>query len=225
MGRHTAPKRRRLLARAVRRVWWCLRRQWRRATAVVEDTVPRRAWPDPRPRMTAPLIPLAPVTLHHPVVPDTVSDIDPGTAIPELPPSTLTADQALSLLHAQHCDLPRSRVHWRCLDDGVFGEVYVLEGAEIEHRAIICMYAGALGVEMVERVREPAEDGYSVVYAAGPYGGVQFVVEAVVAPDISVPMRIFEEASGDPSLSDPPTQAIPVITLHDEAPAAKAVEA
>ncbi|MFG2001753.1 hypothetical protein ACGFNU_21640 [Spirillospora sp. NPDC048911] len=153
--------------------------------------------------------------LALPVVPETVDDIAPAAAAAELAPSTLSAVQAVALMHHEHTRLPQDRLEWQFFDDGARGTVHVLDGPELEHRAIVGAYAQALGSQVAENIRQPEETGYAVVMTVGEYAGVRIGVEATICPDVSVSMQIFTEASQDPSLDEPTTQTFPAIILAE----------
>lgn len=232
MGAHSAPKRQRrepvraalrFTARVAVRVWRGARWVHRRISNVAAKA---RSWLDTRLPPTPDLNrePLsARRDLYPPLAgtPDPVSQTRPDlTAQPLVTqPPTLAArptpHAAIALLH-EHLDLPRDHVNWKVYDDGAYGEVDVLQGTEVQHRAIVCECAAAFSVDMVEHVREPAESGYGTVSASGTFAGVHLAVAAPILPDVSEALNTFTEATEDPSLDDPTTQQFAVVSLEDE---------
>lgn len=149
-----------------------------------------------------------------PAVEVTSPDPIPLPDTPEPAPAEALAPQgALRRLHDEHPDLPGARLRWRFTNTEVHGEVYALDGTETEHRAIVETYASVLQVPVRERPSEHVT-GEIVVAAVGVFAGVPVRVETTLCP--SVPMRTFEEASQDPTLTSAlTTQGISLAALRE----------
>lgn len=191
---HTRPD----LLKPARVVWgWCSLRAGN-ALLWLGERFDRRAeafWDEPihheDPRDPIPVLP-APVPV----------------AEPESAPRHLTPREACASLHAEQPHLPGQLLRWHMGADVVHGEVIALECGPTQQRAIVHGYAHVLGVDAAER---DAGDGHTVVTATGVHAGVTVIVSAVLLAENTVPLRVYDEAALDPTVSDDTltTQAIP----------------
>lgn len=126
---------------------------------------------------------------------------------------SLTAEQALRVLHGQHPHLPGAHVRWHLFDGAVAGEVHALDADEEGQREIVGQYAAVLAAEMSEH-----PDGSHVIVAVvGAFADVAFTVAAVLIHDDTMPLPVFDEAAADPTVGDATltTQHIPERVLAE----------
>lgn len=126
-------------------------------------------------------------------------------------PVRLTPNDAAAALHAEHPHLPWQVLEWR-LGDDVHGQVRSLDCGPEQMQAVVELYATALGVASR---RDQADEGRVVLTATGEYAGVLFIVSAVFIAEDTVPLRVYDEAAEDETLTDTlTTQAIPQSVLE-----------
>jgi hypothetical protein len=127
-------------------------------------------------------------------------------------PLRLTPNDAAATLHAEHPHLPWQVLEWR-LGDDVHGQVRSLDCGPDRMRAVVSLYAEALGVAPRE---DKADEGRVVLTATGEYAGVLFIVSAVFIAEDTIPLRVYAEAAVDETLDDTlTTQAIPEKVLAE----------
>lgn len=131
---------------------------------------------------------------------------------PARKPLRLTPNDAAAALHAEHPHLQWQVLEWR-LGDDVHGQVRSLDCGPDRMRAVVSLYAEALGVAPRE---DKADEGRVVLTATGEFAGVLFIVSAVFIAEDMVPLRVFEAAAEDETLTDTlTTQAIPERVLAE----------
>jgi hypothetical protein len=150
----------------------------------------------------------APGTLNHPVVPDSAADIDPARAPLELCAPTVSAQDAVAALGADHPELPPN-LPWKYHDDGAHLNLDLVAAPDEYQRGLVYLLAALLGAQPVERHREPA-DGYATLSVTGAYEGARIAVEATVTPDPAEGLDRIYQALKDraptgriPELDDP----------------------
>lgn len=127
-------------------------------------------------------------------------------------PVRLAPKDAAAHLNAENHPLPWEVLEWRIGDD-VHGQVRSLDCGPDRMRAVVSLYAEALGVAPRE---DKADEGRVVLTAAGEYAGVLFIISAVFIAEDTIPLRVFAEAAEDESLTDTlTTQAIPDRVLEE----------
>jgi hypothetical protein len=133
-------------------------------------------------------------------------------AAPARKPLRLNPNDAAAALHAEHPHLPWQVLEWR-LGDDVHGQVRSLDCGPDRMRAVVSLYAEALGVAPRE---DHADEGRILLTAAGEYAGVLFIVSAIFIAADTVPLRVFAETEEDETLTDTlTTQAIPERVLAE----------
>jgi hypothetical protein len=144
-----------------------------------------------------------------PVFDDPTPEPEPALA---LEPPRLTPNDAAAHLHAEHHPLPWQVLDWRINGD-VHGQVRSLDCGPDRMREVVELYADALGVTWRE---DQADEGRTVLTATGVYAGVLFIVSAVFISAGVVPLRVYDEATEDESLTDTlTTQVIPERVLAE----------
>jgi hypothetical protein len=142
--------------------------------------------------------------------PDPIPAALPAPAEPtperEPEPLYLTPREAFHALRAEHPYLPAENLRWHFGADNLHGEVNALDCGPVQQRAVVNGYAYILNTEVRER---DAGDGHILLTATGVYAGVTVIVTAVLLVDDTIPLRVFEEAAEDETLTDTlTTQAI-----------------
>jgi hypothetical protein len=149
--------------------------------------------------------PLAQVTSPDPIPTALPAPAEPA---PEREPEPLylTPREAFHALRTEHPYLPADCIRWHFGADNLHGEVNTLDCGPVQQRAVVNGYAYILGTEVRER---DAGDGHILLTATGVYAGVTVIVTAVLLVDDTIPLRVFEEAAEDETLTDTlTTQAI-----------------
>lgn len=163
----------------------------------------------------------APATITHPVVPDTVSDIDPARQPAELPTRTTAAARAaVNALHTEHPGIPASSVRWTYLDDGAHGVVTQDPAVSDEdRRGVVAVYAAALAARIDTRARD---DGFVICSVAGQhpaFPGLRIAVEATCCPEVEERLAVFEAAVADLHPDEPDELDEPAHTPQPDTPA------
>lgn len=128
-------------------------------------------------------------------------------------PLRLTPREALTAFHTVHPLLPGENLRWNLGADSVHGEVSSLDCNPAWQRKIVEDYADALETQWKE---QDAGDGHTLLTATGVHAGVTVIVTAVQVADDTIPLRVYDQAVEDETLTDTlTTQAIPEKVLAE----------
>lgn len=147
--------------------------------------------------------------------PDPLPAALPAHAAPEPAPEPLhlTPREALASFHTVHPLLPAENLRWNLGADSAHGEVSSLDCSPAQQRKAVEDYADAFGTQWKER---DAGDGHTLLTATGVHAGVTVIVTAVLLVDDTLPLRVYDEAAEDETLTDTlTTQAIPERVLAE----------